>query len=342
MTQQRGKTIRACLVKHACSDPFFLPGSSTLCTVSLRHMRILILGGTTLTGPYAVRRLHSLGHEVTVLHRGEHETELPSGVRHLHDDFAKLPREAFDPAPDAVVHMWAMTEMDAESFLRTFRGVASRAVVISSGDVYRAYGRLTGVESGAPDPIPLSEDAPLRESRYPYRRIAPNPDHWMAQYDKVLVEQVLMHQTDLATCILRFPAVVGPKEHRRFQQWLQPMLRGDVELRIQEGWARWRWTHGFAEDVAEAVVLAVTNSASARRIYNVGSPTRPRWRNGWWSLRALLVGRDTFARFLPPSYARPIGCSMTSRIIWLMTQPVSEQNWAIRKSFRTNSLWRAL
>jgi uncharacterized protein YbjT (DUF2867 family) len=49
-------------------------------------MRILILGGTTRTGPYAVRQLHSLGHNVTVFHRGEHEAELPAAVRHLHSD----------------------------------------------------------------------------------------------------------------------------------------------------------------------------------------------------------------------------------------------------------------
>src|SRR5205085_10674467 len=97
-------------------------------------MRILILGGTILTGPYAVRRLHALGHEVTVFHRGEHEAELPAGVRHVHGDFAHLPPETSDlAAPDVVVHMWAMTEMDAESFVVRFRGVASRAVVISSG-----------------------------------------------------------------------------------------------------------------------------------------------------------------------------------------------------------------
>jgi len=53
------------------------------------------------------------------------------------------------------------------------------------------------------------------------------------------------------------------------------MLRGDTELRIQDGWARWRWTHGFAEDVAEAVVLAATNSSAAGRIYNVGEPHTP-------------------------------------------------------------------
>jgi len=172
-----------------------------------------------------------------------------------------------------------MTEMDGESFVTRFRGVASRAVVISSGDVYRAYGHLTGLESGPPDPIPLTEDAPLRESRYPYRKVAPSPDHWMTQYDKILVEQILMHQSDLPTSVLRFPAVLGPKEYRRFQRWLRPMLRGDIELRIQEGWAGWRWTHGFCEDVAESVVLAATNSSSAGRIYNVGESYTPTMRD---------------------------------------------------------------
>jgi nucleoside-diphosphate-sugar epimerase len=69
--------------------------------------------------------------------------------------------------------------------------------------------------------------------------------------------------------------VLGGKEYRRFQRWLQPMVRGDVELRIQDGWSRWRWTHGFAEDVAEAVVLAVANPSSVGRIYNVGEPLAP-------------------------------------------------------------------
>jgi uncharacterized protein YbjT (DUF2867 family) len=53
------------------------------------------------------------------------------------------------------------------------------------------------------------------------------------------------------------------------------MLRGDMELRIQDGWTRWRWTHGFAEDVAGAVALAATNPSSAGRICNVGESHTP-------------------------------------------------------------------
>jgi nucleoside-diphosphate-sugar epimerase len=97
----------------------------------------------------------------------------------------------------------------------------------------------------------------------------------MTHYDKILVEQMVMSQPDLPATVLRFPAVLGPNEYRRFQRWLEPMLRGDAELRIQDDWAAWSWTHGFAEDVAEAVVLAVTNSAAAGRIYNVGEMDAP-------------------------------------------------------------------
>ncbi|HEY2015307.1 MAG TPA: NAD-dependent epimerase/dehydratase family protein, partial [Bryobacteraceae bacterium] len=239
-------------------------------------MRVLILGGTSLTGPFLVRRLHALGHAVTVFHRGEHEAELPEGVRHLHGDLANPPEELREPAPDVVVHMWALTEADAARFLELFGTAAGRAVVISSCDAYRAYGCLRHLESEAPGEIPISEDAPLRESRYPYRGMPHAPIDSVDQYDKVLVESTLRAQSRLPVTILRFPAVYGPNDYHRFAPWLQQMESGPV-LRIQDDYARWRWTHGFAEDVAEAVVLAVTDDRAAGRTYNVGEASTPTW-----------------------------------------------------------------
>jgi nucleoside-diphosphate-sugar epimerase len=210
-------------------------------------MQAMVLGGTGLTGPHTVRRLAELGHDVRVFHRSEPPAAL---------------------SPDVVVHMWAMTEADARAFLDRFRGRAGRAVVISSGDVYRAYGRLTGKEPGPPDPSPLDEDAPLRESRHPYG----------TDYDKVLVEQVCRSQSEMPVTVLRFPAVYGPNDsHHRFGRWLGPMLAGAAELKYQADLAGWRWTHGYSEDLAEAVVLAATDPRAAGRVYNVGESETPTW-----------------------------------------------------------------
>ncbi len=46
--------------------------------------------------------------------------------------------------------------------VEAFRGVARRVVAISSQDVYLAYGRLTGLEPGLAEPVPLTEHSPLR------------------------------------------------------------------------------------------------------------------------------------------------------------------------------------
>jgi nucleoside-diphosphate-sugar epimerase len=256
-------------------------------------MRVLVLGGTSLTGPFLVRRLDTLGHEVSVFHRGEHEAGLPAGVRHIHGDFNAPPRQLRSPAPDVVIHMWALTEADAARFLELFGGFAGRAVAISSCDVYRAYGRLQRLESGGPPTaVLLSEDAPLRESRYPYRN-RKGPVEIPDQYDKVLMENVLRRQSHLPVTILRFPAVYGPHDYHRFRPWVQKLVPGNGEIKLQEDFARWRWTHGFVENVAEAVVLAATLDAAAGRTYNVGEAVAPTWaeRLGEWARVAGWRGR---------------------------------------------------
>lgn len=237
-------------------------------------MRVLMLGGAGLTGPHIVRGLSELGHEVTIFHRGRTKADLPPGVSELLGDLADPPDELGRLRPDVVIHMWALTEADATRFLEMFRGHAGRAVAISSCDVYRAYGKLHRAEAGPQDPIPLDEEAPLRESRYPYRdRKDLSIDTTF--YDKILVEQALTAQTELPVTILRYPAVYGPHDpYHRFQGWLGQMAAGD-EIRIAEDYAAWRWTHGYVEDVATAAVLAATQSRAVGRTYNVGGPDAP-------------------------------------------------------------------
>ena len=116
-------------------------------------MHVLMIGGTRFIGPHVVRRLVARGYSVTVYHRGETEADLPPHVRHIHDTAAATPVLSFpasvlDLPVDVVIHMTPMGERDARAAVDTFRGRAARMVALSSGDVYRAYGRFTGLEPG--------------------------------------------------------------------------------------------------------------------------------------------------------------------------------------------------
>src|SRR2546421_5465348 len=184
-------------------------------------MRILIIGGTRFIGPYVVNLLMDEGHRVTLFHRGETKCDLPASANQIYGDrrdLASYSDEFKTFAPDVVLDMIPYTEDDARTLMSVFKSVARRVVAISSADVYRAYGRLLRLESGKPDPIPLSEDAPLRESFYPYRAHAQGTDDFKYHYEKILVERVVMSDAELPGTVLRLPAVYGPHDpqHRIF------------------------------------------------------------------------------------------------------------------------------
>src|SRR2546423_1312455 len=138
-------------------------------------MRVLMIGGTKFIGPHVVRLLMERGCEVAVFPRGKKKLQGPTGIRPIHQPRAPIPvcefpSEVREFAPDVVVHMIAMGEADAEAAVREFSGRVDRIVWISSGDVYRAYGRFTGLEPGEPESGLLTEASPLRTVLYPYRK----------------------------------------------------------------------------------------------------------------------------------------------------------------------------
>jgi nucleoside-diphosphate-sugar epimerase len=228
-------------------------------------MRVLFFGGTRFTGPHAVRRLVEWGHDVVVFHTGASEPELPARVQHLHGDIADVAarsEELRDLAPDVVVDMLAFRREDTER-VKLFRGIASRAVVISSADVYRAFGRIWRTEAGPPDPTPLTEESPLREQL--------SVDG--LGYDKTGVEEELASDSDLPVTILRYPAVHGPDDqlHRTFK-YVKRMDDGRPAILLDEVIAGWRWVRGYVENVGHATALAVADDRATGRTYNVADP----------------------------------------------------------------------
>jgi nucleoside-diphosphate-sugar epimerase len=171
--------------------------------------------------------------------------------------------------------MIAMTESQARAFTRALRGVATRAVVISSQDVYRAFSRVNGTEPGPADATPLTEDSPPHERLFPRRgeepRAEDDPMRWMDEYDKTLVERAVMTEPALPSAVIRLPAVYGPRDRqRRFRHWLKRMDDGRPAILMDSGEARWRWTYGYVADMAHAIALAALNPRSAGRVYNAG------------------------------------------------------------------------
>jgi nucleoside-diphosphate-sugar epimerase len=223
-------------------------------------VHVLVLGGTGFVGPSLVRELDRHGHGVTIYHRGEHEAPLPQTVRHVHGTFAELESHlegllALDP--DVVVDMVPYTVADVGR-IRLFAGNVPRAVVVSSQDVYLAFGRLLGTERGPYVPTPLTEDSPLRGVVID------------EGYDKVGVEREAAAIDRLAATIVRLPAVHGPgDDQHRLYSYVRRMADGRSRIVLDEAVCGWRWTRGYAEDMGRAIARAATEPRAAGRVYNV-------------------------------------------------------------------------
>ncbi|QEH31596.1 NAD dependent epimerase/dehydratase family protein [Aquisphaera giovannonii] len=239
-------------------------------------MKVLILGGTNFLGPPLVRRLAGLGHEVAVFHRGRTRAELPAGVAEIRGDRHELRAHASEfrrLGPEVVVDMIPFTEADALGVVDAFRGLARRAVAISSADVYRAYGRFLGMEGGPVEPTPLSEDAPLRSALFPHRAQAWGPEDFLRDYDKIPAERAYLGDPELPATVLRLPMVHGPGDpYRRLSGYLGRMDEGRPAIVLDEVMARWKCPRGYVEDVAAAIARAVLDDRAAGRVYNVADP----------------------------------------------------------------------
>jgi nucleoside-diphosphate-sugar epimerase len=231
-------------------------------------VRILLIGGTGFIGSAIVRQLAGAGLDVAIFHRGHTRVELPRGVREFVDPLSVLPIEKFprpvlEFQPEIVVHTMAMGERDTRAAIAAFHGIAARFVLLSSGDVYRAYGRFTGIEAGPVEEGLLSEHSRLRTVRFPYRMRAASNDALEYWYEKIVAEEIAINSGMEAT-VLRLPKVYGPASNANL-----------ATLYAYRNHPTWRWTHGYVENVAAAVVVAASHPRAANRIYNVGEEYTP-------------------------------------------------------------------
>jgi nucleoside-diphosphate-sugar epimerase len=214
-------------------------------------MRVAVLGGTIFIGRAIVEALVDGGHQVLVCHRGDHEPEGPpfGQVRHLHCDRAALSdhrSELDDFGPEAMVDCRALGRADSETVLAAF-DPGIRKVVLSSMDVYEAITGLTTEQ--VLSPVPLTENAPVRTERFPYRGRVPGMD----DYDKLDVEDVYCGRGGVS---LRLPMVSGPFDYqRREEPFLRRVRAGRKAIPVGAG--TWLNSRGYVHDIGQATRLAV-------------------------------------------------------------------------------------
>lgn len=225
-------------------------------------MRILILGGTGFIGPCVVEELITLGHELALFNRGNkllnHNIQTIKGDK---NDLFSYRDEFIAFNPDVVLHMNAYTKQDAEIAMGIFGDISDRVVVISSMDVYSAYGILLGLENNEIKATPLSEESSLRSKLYPFG----------GEYEKILVEDIVMnHSTKISGTILRLPMVYGPGDnsHRLFK-YAKRIQDERLHIVLDELFAGWKASRGYVENIAHAIVLATTKDKARGEVYNV-------------------------------------------------------------------------
>ena len=224
-------------------------------------MRVAVLGGTRFIGRAAVEELAGAGHELLLVHRGTVEPDGLPAARHLHADRADLRAhrdELADFSPDAALDCRALTRADAQTALHALPA-GIRLVVISSMDVYRAFGAVN--RDAETDPLPIDEDSPVRAERYPYRGLAPDRH----DYDKLDVEDVYL---PAGATSLRLPMVYGERDYQRREEYILRRVRAGRK-RIPFGAGQWLACRGYVRDIARGIRLALEKDVARGQPLNL-------------------------------------------------------------------------
>jgi len=228
-------------------------------------MRILFIGGTHFMGRDTVERVTALGHDVSVLHRRDHndfEEGLVQNIKANRGDLDAMTQILNDGQFEAVfdfAYDWdkGTTPAQVEAVARACTDELKRYVFISS---VAAYG----------EGVNVPEEGPLAPDDYPM----PYIQH------KAATERVLfaMHrESGFPVTTFRPPYVHGPRQPFYREQFFWDRLLDGQPIILPDGGDRpMQWV--FAPDVAQACVKALETPEAVGEAFNIGhvEPTTQR------------------------------------------------------------------
>jgi nucleoside-diphosphate-sugar epimerase len=222
---------------------------------------ILFLGGTGVISAAASERAVVLGHQVTVINRGQSTRSVPDGAEVLHADIrdAEAVRDVLAGREfDAVADFLTFTPDQARANIEHFRGRTGQYVFISSASAYQK----------PPTRLPILESTPLK-----------NP-FWQYSRDKIACEEVLFgayRSDDFPVTVVRpshtydrtrVGLVGGWTDIHRMRSGRPVMVHGD-------GTSLWTLTH--ARDFAKAFVGLLGRPQSVGESYTITSDEYLPW-----------------------------------------------------------------
>jgi nucleoside-diphosphate-sugar epimerase len=314
-------------------------------------MRALVIGGNGFIGTSLVRELLNDGHDVAVFHRGAEvsSNQKPLQIRGHRNRLPDYEDELRRFAPEVIIDMVLCSGEQARQLIAVADKINARVVAISSMDVYRAWGVVHGSEPGGLEPMPITEDAPLRTARqvYPPEVVEKMKSifTWLGPgYDKIAVEQAVTGR--VGNTVVRLPMVYGPGDPlHRLHGVLKRIKDGRPAIIVPDDHAAWRGPRGYVENVAHAIALAATAERAAGRIYHVceePSLTELEWQKEvaaqteWRGRFVLLARGQTPKHLLMPGNASQHVVPNSQRI---RTELAYREPWPIDEAIRRTIAW---
>lgn len=236
-------------------------------------MKVIIIGGTGFIGKEITNLFSRNEHSILLFHRNKSEFSKKPNIREVlgeRKNIGKFQNEFSKFDPDIVIDVIPYTAQDIWSLQKTFSGIAKKIVLLSSGDVYKAYDIFLKNLKGS-EKTPLKETSELRNILFPYRsKKMVEYDELMFNYDKILVEKIRGNNL-FNTTILRLPAVFGEGDkQQKLSEYINPMIKNSNSIMLDPKKAKWIWTRGYVKNVAHGIYLGAIQETKTDEIYNLG------------------------------------------------------------------------
>ncbi len=223
-------------------------------------MKVLVLGGTRYVGLRLVHYLKELGHDITILNRGQTKAQLPDGITRLYADrrdSAAVSKALTGMQFEVIYDMTGYEVKNVEPVVNLFAGKIKHYLFISTADVYQESRYL-----------PTREDFP--------RRNPVTAEKGLAAYGitKVQCEDFLLQKNrelGLPVTICRCPVIYGPQNwmHDREASYFVRLAQGRDILLPGNGSGLLHFT--YIDDIVRALVEAVGKKGASGQAFNIAS-----------------------------------------------------------------------